>query len=180
MKILIGLSDNLKRNPLWTDIWEQLAENLGEFKFEIIKPDSKIKPWLTVDLDNGPFILSLRASGINLAASLKSFQESGQLEFYFRSLLLTFLMKGMKKYVVKRAVFEVAVDQEIQEEYKSEVATYLAQAKLKVVPDTGKVEIIRESDTSIVIICINEEVDQQLTFFYNKRHDEGWKFHQIQ
>ncbi len=176
MKVRVGLSDNLKRDPLWHNIWHQLATNLGEFKFEIIDVNSEIKPWLTVDLKNGPFVLSLATSGINLGASLKAFQDSGQLEFYFRSLLLTFLMKKIKKFVIRRTVYEVAVDQGIETEYKNEAAMYLAQANSKVVPDTGKVEFFRDSDRSLVIVCINIDVDQQLSIFYNKMHDQGWRF----
>lgn len=179
MKVRIGLSDNLKRDPIWCTIWHQLGTRLENFPFELIAINSGDNPWLIVDLQNGPFILSLAESRINLPENLSVFQRTGRLEFYFESQLINFMNRGIDDFVIKRAVFPGALAPDAEQAFKNSAAERLAIVYSKRTPVFGAAEFIQDTDNSLIIVCKDAGIDEKLHIFFNKMHEQGWRFEQI-
>lgn len=175
MKIVIGLSDKLALDEKWVNIWQQLAENTGDFPFMLVDPNSEIVPWYVLDWQNGPFIFSLEE--LKIQAALTEFCETGRIGFYLRSVLLTFLLQKAKQVSALEAIYPDAIlAEEIEIDLENSASKFLTVMKGDKYLNRYRVKFYRINENSLAVICLDEKVVRGLKKFFDKMEKQGWEF----
>jgi len=194
-KIKLGLSQKLKEDEFWPQIWQIVKSRMGNFPFELLDVTSEQEPCFIVDMDRpeenaDPYKIYLSDSWINFYEHFKAFKRYYQpgmstMDSFFMAELLTFFCKAIKQIckvmVVRIATFSHSpLDADAADQLNENAATRLAKADLKRVPVYGQVRFIRVGDHDVMIICKDMQVDGKVGILLNQMHDTGWTFQMIQ
>jgi len=183
MRIKLGLSVNLAQSDKWRRIWNEMAKRTINYPFEFLPLETNIEPWFVVDSNQGPFTIFLDMNDVFLSNSkpfIETGPKAGTLQFAFSSAMLICLHKPIKQMTIRRTLrSEGLLPEDIEDELQNKAARRLASMTGKKIPELGKVRFVRETDKSLIIICLNEDVNQKLGNFFVKMEDTGWRFERI-